>query len=202
MKTIISIIATLVFSQTAVAQVNTNPNAVHTPQKQRIAFRAPASASKYLQQHVIDVGDVPGHQIRVFELQRTYGPSDGKPIASATPTAAGASRASSEAPVFNGVKATESSTRGVSDYTDANGRVYGYTIYTLENGDKIFSRYEGVVLTPAGGKTNANYVSTFVGGTGQFRNIRGVLRGTSVVTFSGGKAGPIETQYEGEYWVE
>ena len=28
--------------------------------------------ARYTQQHTIDVGDVPGHQVRVFEVRRTY----------------------------------------------------------------------------------------------------------------------------------
>ena len=75
-------------------------------------------------------------------------------------------------------------------------------MYNLENGDKIFSSYEGLALTPAGGKTNATYVISFTGGTGQFKNIRGTMRGTGIFTFSGGKVGSIDTQYEGEYWIE
>jgi hypothetical protein len=36
-----------------------------------------AQDSKYTEQHVIDVGDVPGHQVRILELHRT--PSNAKP---------------------------------------------------------------------------------------------------------------------------
>jgi hypothetical protein len=36
-----------------------------------------AQDSKYTQQHVIDVEDVPGHQVRLLELHRT--PSNSKP---------------------------------------------------------------------------------------------------------------------------
>jgi hypothetical protein len=54
-----------------------------------------------VQQHAIDVGDVPGHQVRVYEVHSTY-PSD--------------------APVYNGVKVKESWNRSLSDYTDGSGR--------------------------------------------------------------------------------
>ena len=31
-----------------------------------------AAISEYTEQHVMDVGDVDGHQIRIFEIHRTY----------------------------------------------------------------------------------------------------------------------------------
>jgi hypothetical protein len=189
MKTII-IAAALVFAQPALAQ---------TPQKQRISYRAPASTTQYTQQHVIEAGDVPGHQIRVFEIHRTFGSTA---VGVATSASDKQAKAASDAPVFNGIEAKEIWTRGFSDYTDGSGRVHGYSVYNLESGDKIFSSYEGLALTPAGGKTNATYVITFTGGTGQFKNIRGMMRGTGIFTFSGGKVGSIDTQYEGEYWIE
>ena len=40
--------------------------------KQQVVFTVDGANSKYTQQHVIDVGDVPGHQVRLFEVHRTY----------------------------------------------------------------------------------------------------------------------------------
>src|SRR5262249_40545238 len=37
-----------------------------------MSWETPASNTTYTQQQVIDVGDVPGHQIRIFELKRTF----------------------------------------------------------------------------------------------------------------------------------
>ena len=47
-------------------------------EKCKVSRVVPAANSTYTQQHVLDVGDVPGHQVRVFELHRTY-PADNKP---------------------------------------------------------------------------------------------------------------------------
>ena len=44
-------------------------------EQQKIFFKSSAANSKYLQQHVIDARDVPGHQIRIIELRRVY-PTD------------------------------------------------------------------------------------------------------------------------------
>ena len=78
----------------------------------------PADAS-YTQQHAIDVGDVPGHQVRIFEVHRRF-PND--------------------KPNCEGLKRTKSWLRGSSDYIDLNGSVSGYLTIALENGDKIFAR--------------------------------------------------------------
>ena len=41
-------------------------------QKQRVIFKAQQENSKYTQRNAIDVGDVLGHQVRVYEIYRTY----------------------------------------------------------------------------------------------------------------------------------
>ena|ERR1700730_2347199 len=69
-------------------------------QKQHISYKVSAENSKYTQQHVIDVGDVPGHQVRVYEIYRSF---------------------PNNAPVINGLKVKETWTRATSDYTDGNG---------------------------------------------------------------------------------
>jgi hypothetical protein len=92
---------------------------VAAQQMQRVSFKTPAANSKYTQQHVLDVGDVAGHQVRIYELHRVF-PTD--------------------APVINGVKVVETWGRNISDYTDNNGPGITYTVYTMEGGDKFFSR--------------------------------------------------------------
>jgi len=151
-------------------------------EKRKIAWTAPAPNSKYTQQHTIDVGDVPGHQVRIVEIHQTY---------------------PGGAPVFDGVRVVEDWFRGYSDYTNANGHAWGYGQYVLENGDKIFARWESVnqtVVAPDGSKkTSGAAVGALSGGTGRFRGIRGTLRATNVFN---PHEGWIERQYEGEYWIE
>jgi hypothetical protein len=36
-------------------------------QKYSLSYTAPPAASRYTEEHVIDVGDVPGHQVRAFD---------------------------------------------------------------------------------------------------------------------------------------
>src|SRR6266571_4000173 len=68
--------------------------------QQRLVFKVAAENTKYTQQHAIDVGDVSGHQVRLFEIHRTY---------------------PSNAPVIKGMKIVESWTRGITNYTNNNG---------------------------------------------------------------------------------
>jgi hypothetical protein len=147
-------------------------------EKQRVSMKTPAENTKYTQQVFIDVGDAPGHQVRVYEIHRTY---------------------PSNPPMFNGVKLVEGWTRGTSDYTDTNGVTTGYTVNVLENGDKFFERYSCIAQNFGAGKFTASCVGPITGGTGKFAGIRGVDR--TVVAFDP-KAGFNETQAEIEYWME
>jgi hypothetical protein len=102
------------------------------------------------------VGDVPGHQVRVFEIRRTY---------------------PSNPPVVNGVKIVESWTRGISDYTNNNGPSVVYHVYVAENGDKFFITSSAIAeQAPGTRKTTITTAGTITGGTGEFFGIMGVLR--------------------------
>jgi hypothetical protein len=141
-----------------------------------------AQDSKYTQQHVIDVGDVPGHQVRILEVHRT--PSNAKPNC-------------------EGLKVVEAWNRGYSDYTNLNGRAWGYDVTVLENGDKIFGQFSGTTQTTFKSdgtkKTLYTGVTTFTGGTGKYRGIRGMSQVTSAFD---PKTGFNENQWEDEYWIE
>jgi hypothetical protein len=147
-------------------------------EKQRVSMKTPAENTKYTQQLFIDVGDAPGHQVRAYEIHRTY---------------------PSNPPMFNGVKLVESWARGTSDYTDSNGLTTGHDVYVLENGDKFFDRYACVAQNFGAGKFTATCTNSITGGTGKFAGIRGV--GRSVNAFDP-KAGFNENQTDIEYWIE
>lgn len=149
-------------------------------EKHKYSFKTPPGSTKFGQTQVLEVGDVPGHQMRITELLSKY-PGD--------------------APVYAGVKVVEA--RGVlfSDYVEGSGNAFTYTVSTLENGDKIFSRTTILTQTSVGadgGRRSAfSAVTTLTGGTGKFTNIRGTLRGSG---FSDMKSGLSGTETEGEYW--
>ena len=152
-------------------------------EKCKMSGSAAAANTTYTQQHVMDVGDVPGHQVRIFELHRTYS-ADTKPNC-------------------EGLRRTEDWARGFSDYTDRNGPNWGYTVITLENGDKIFSEFRGVsqtVVAPDGAKkSTAVGVAKYTGGTGKYQSIRGIERYSNIFD---PEKNYNEEQFEAEYGLE
>jgi hypothetical protein len=150
-------------------------------EKRKISYKWAAENDKYTQQHVIDVGDVPGHQIRIYEIQRSWPKSP---------------------PAFDDVRVKEERLCAISDYIDINGPSWGYSHYVLENGDEIFARFDGTGQTIANsdGSNKHTFISvvTFTDGAGKFRGIRGTARYTAVFDPS---AGLNEGQVEGEYWI-
>jgi hypothetical protein len=151
-------------------------------ERKKYSFVVPPGVSKYTQTHVIEVGDVPGHQLRIFELRSVY---------------------TDQAPAYDGVKVKETTARAFSDYIEGSGTASGYTIDSLENGDKIFSRLaihsHTTVAADGGKKLGFRTVRTITGGTGRFSGIRGTILG------GGGsdlKTGVSDNWNEGEYWIE
>lgn len=146
-------------------------------QKQHVTYVTPPENIKITQQHVIDVGDVPGHQVRVFEQHRTY-PND--------------------APLINGLRLVESWHRGITDYTDRNGPGTVYVVYMLENGDKFFCLEH--VLSQNIGTGNVTAVAgPITGGTGKFIGVRGTTR---LLNTPAPNSNVNQSRTEFEYWIE
>jgi hypothetical protein len=158
------------------------PGLVGAQEKCKMKWEVSAANSNYTQQHVIDVGDVPGHQIRIFELHRTF-PND--------------------QPNCEGLKRVEEWARGYSDYIDRNGRFWAYRVIVLENGDKIFGENTGTSQTTVAAdgskKSTATGVVVYTGGTGKYQGVRGLARENSVFdpekNFN-------QSEAEAEYWLE
>src|ERR1700675_1564903 len=98
-------------------------------QKQQVSYKAPAENSKVTQQQNIDIGDVPNHIVRSYEVRRTY------------PT---------NPPIINGLKLVESWDRGITDLIDGNGGSSQYSVYVMENGDRFVARMTNVVQSSGG----------------------------------------------------
>jgi hypothetical protein len=147
-------------------------------EKQHASFKALAANSKYTQQNMIDVGDMSGHQVRVFEIHRTF---------------------PNNAPVINGVKIAEAWTRGASDFTDGNGNSTTYSVFIMENGDKFFTRAALVAQSIGPGKFTTTAAGTITGGTGKFAGIKGLFRTTGTAE---PRVGVNDNQYDIEYWME
>lgn len=142
----------------------------------------PPADTKYTQQHVIDVGDVPGHQVRIFEIHTVY---------------------SNDKPNCEGLKRTESWARGYSDYIDRNGRNWGYFVTTLENGDNIYGEWTGtaqtVIAADGSKKSTSVNVTRWTGGTGKYLAVRALGRDRSVFDLD---KGVNQTSSETEYWFQ
>ncbi|MBX9964225.1 MAG: hypothetical protein K2Y35_14290 [Burkholderiales bacterium] len=149
---------------------------------QKIAYTLPQGSAKFLQEQVIEVGDVPGHKLRVFESKVDYQNVNA---------------------AFGGVRVKESYTRGASDYVNGNGTASSYAVYVLEDGNRLFTKESAVgqLSQAADGAPVFRYtvVATFTGGTGRFQNIRGTLRGN--VVRAPGENG-VKADVTGEYWLD
>jgi hypothetical protein len=151
-------------------------------QRTPVAYGVPAAATRYLQQHTIDVGDVSVHQVRLFEIR-----TDFRDIGLE----------------FNGVKVRESFTRGLTDYSEFTGPANSYVVFMLEDGNRVFARDTSVSHAPStsgGGRDIHFWTATQItGGTGPFRTLRGQLR-------SAGSRVPgatsLTVEVSGEYWNE
>jgi len=143
-------------------------------EKQHVSFKSPAETSKYTQQVNIDVGDVPNHIVRAWEVHRTY------------PNAP---------PTFNGIKLVEEWERGIGDRIDGNGDGRFYHVYVMENGDKFFTRTTNTVQSTPG-KLNVLIVGYITGGTGRFFGMQGNVRGSASLDL---KTGFNESQTDIDY---
>lgn len=85
---------------------------------QRTSLQTSVENCKYTQHHPIGVGDLPGHQLRVFEIHCTF---------------------PNNPPVINGVVLKEQWFRGLTDLTDNSGPGNFYAVYEFANGDKFFT---------------------------------------------------------------
>jgi hypothetical protein len=154
--------------------------------QQKYPFINPSApqSSRYVQQQIIDVGDIPGHQIRIYEIQRMY---------------------TADHPVIMGTKVVEVWARGSADYVNGVGPAQGYDIMMLEDGSKIFAEWRGTSYSEATstGSRRGTFHGTirWIGGTGKYATIRGVI--TAVSEFdTDPKTGYNRTVHKGEYWFE
>jgi hypothetical protein len=146
-------------------------------EKQHVSYKVTAENSKYTQQQFLDVGDSAGHQVRSFELHRTF---------------------PNGAPVFNGIKLKEIWGRGISDYIDSNGTATQYNVYVLENGDKFFTRTTVLAHSVGSGQFTNMSVGYITGGTGELAGIQGIIRSSGI---SNPKSNFNEVQTDIEYWI-
>jgi hypothetical protein len=152
-------------------------------QKHPISISSEGAKTRFVQQLAIDVDDLPGHQVRTFENHRIY--------ATDNPT------------MVAGERIVESFGRGLSNYVAGIGPVSGYTTLVTDKGNKIFLEFSGSSETrpTETGSKRGTYRGTarFVGGTGQFMNIRGYLVEEAKYD-TDPETGYNFGEFSGEYW--
>lgn len=153
-------------------------------QKYTYTHSTAPQSSRYVQQHKMDVGDIPGHQVRILEIHSKY--TRGHPVVS-------------------GTKVVETWTRGFSDYINGVGPAHGYDVWVLEDGNKIYAEWSGTTYAKptSTGSIRGTFNGTFrfTGGTGKFATIRGVV--TTAGEFdSDPDNGYNNSSDRGEYWFE
>ena len=146
-------------------------------QKQHVSFKAPAENTKFTQQLNIDVGDVPNHIVRIFEVHGTF---------------------PANAPLIDGLKVLETWSRGIGDRVEGNGPATQYSVFVMENGDKFFAKIDGLVQNTSTNLTSAQ-VGNITGGTGKFASIRGIVR---ILTTFNYNTGFNESQFDIEYSMD
>ncbi len=104
---------------------------------------------------------------------------------------------------FGGIPVKESHVRGMRDCINFSGPYIQYTVYTLEDGNKIFGRGSGASQmfpgTDGSQTIKFSFTENFVGGTGKFKGIRGQVRGSGERVPN---AKSVSFELSGEYWLD
>ena len=168
--------ATMLRVVIALLAVSLSVGSVVAQSKQQVSLRVPIENLKFGIHQSIEVGDVPNHIVRVFELHY------------AVP--------SNSAPVINGIRLKEAWQRGTADITDGVGTTSSYFVYLMENGDKFFVRNEAIIR-PAGPEKIASVGAGHIfGGTGKLGSIQGTARNATTFNPKTGVADDAELDIE------
>lgn len=94
-----------------------------------------------------------------------------------------------------GLKSTGYSGADTVDVIPPKGLARGYSVITMENGDKVFVRYQGTGVMSKEGNLKGEGAWSFTGGTGKLKG----LKGKGNYKDSATPDGTLEAQLEGEY---
>jgi hypothetical protein len=140
----------------ALLAVSWSAGSVVAQSKHQVSVRVPVQDLKFEVQQSVDVGDVPNHIVRVFELHYAVSGND--------------------APLINGLKLKEVWQRGTADIADGVGTTSSYFLYLMENGDRFFVRNEAIIRRAGAGKMASVGAGHIFGGTGKLGSIQGTTR--------------------------
>jgi hypothetical protein len=160
----------------AVLAVSLSAGCVLAQTKQQVSLRIPFENLKFDTSQSVEVGDVPNHIVRVFDLHYLLPGS---------------------APLINGIKLKEIWQRGTANITDGVGTTSSYFVVLMENGDKFFVRNEAIIQRTATGKLASAGVGHIFGGTGKLASIQGTTRNATTFDPRAGVAdeGELDIEY-------
>jgi hypothetical protein len=160
----------------ALLAVSLSADCVFAQAKQQVSLRIPFENLKFDTSQSVEVGDVPNHIVRVFDLHYILPGS---------------------APLINGIKIKEIWQRGTANITDGVGTTSSYFVYLMENGDKFFVRNEAIIQRTATGKVASTGVGHIFGGTGKLASIQGTTRNATTFDPKAGVAdvGELDIEY-------
>ena len=162
-----------------------SPGAMWAQEKHPISISSEGAETRYIQQLAIEVDDLTGHQVRVFENHRIY--------------------AADKQAIVAGERIVESFGRGLSNYVSGIGPVFGYITLVTDRGNKMFLEFSGTSVTQptkTGSKRGTyNGTAQFRGGTGPFTDIRGYLLDSTKYD-TDPETGYNIGEFSGEYWLE
>jgi hypothetical protein len=161
----------------ALLAVSLSASCVVAQPKQQVSVRIPFQNLKFEVSQSVEVGDVPNHIVRVFELHYTV--------------------PSNNAPLINGIKLKEAWQRGTANITDGVGTTSSYFLYLMENGDKFFVRNEAIIQRSGTAKLASVGAGHIFGGTGKLESIRGTTRNATTFDPKAGVAdeGELDIEY-------
>jgi hypothetical protein len=126
------------------------------------------------QQHAIDVGDRPNHSFVISQTKCTWT----KPLEIA------------------GVQGKEDVYTEFSEVSGNRARVQGYGIGTMTNGDKFYGCLQCSSVLKEGATESGECTSTFVGGSGKLKGLKGKATGKGKGAADGTSTWEIEGEYE------
>lgn len=94
-----------------------------------------------------------------------------------------------------GLKSTAFSGADTVDVTGAKGLSRGYSVMTMENGDKAFVHWQATGTMAKEGTVTGDGIWSYAGGTGKLKG----LKGKGTFKFSTAPDGTSESQIEGTY---
>jgi hypothetical protein len=137
--------------------------------KQQVSIKFPLQNLKFESHQSIEVGDVPNHIVRVFDLHYTV--------------------PNNNVPLINGLRLKEVWQRGTADIAEGVGTTSSYFLYLMENGDKFFVRNEAIIQRAANGKIASLGIGHIFGGTGRLESIQGTTRNATTFDPKGRRRG-------------